>query len=43
LPLNPLEPVDVPPVAWFERVVSLAAQKFLLDQTAAPSPFVETN
>jgi len=43
LPLNPLEPVDVPPVAWFERVVSLAAQEFLLDQTVALSPFVETN
>jgi hypothetical protein len=41
LPLNPLEPFDVTPVPWFERVVSLAAQKFLLDQTAALSPFVE--
>ena len=37
LPLNPLKPDDVPPVAWFERVVYVAAQKFLLGQTAAQS------
>jgi hypothetical protein len=42
LPLNPLKPEDVPPVPWFERVVSLAAQKFLLDQTGVNShPFSE--
>jgi hypothetical protein len=42
LPLNPLKPDKVPPVPWFERVVSLAAQKFLLDQNGAQSlPFVE--
>jgi hypothetical protein len=42
LPLNLLKPDKVPPVAWFERVVSLAAQQFLLDQNAAKSlPFVE--
>ena len=42
LPLNPLKQVEVPPVPWFERVVSLASRKFLLDQTAAESsPFVD--
>jgi hypothetical protein len=42
LPLNLLKPDKVPPVTWFERVVSLAAQKFLLDQNGARYlPFVE--
>jgi hypothetical protein len=42
LPLDPLESDDIPPVAWFERVVYLAVRKFLLDQTAVRSlPFVE--
>jgi hypothetical protein len=42
LPLNPLKPDKVPPVAWFERVVYLAARKFLMDQIAAQSlPFME--
>jgi hypothetical protein len=41
LPLNPLKP-GVPPVAWFERVVFLAAQMFLLNQAATESfPFIE--
>jgi hypothetical protein len=38
LPLNPLMPDEVPPVAWFERVVSLATRKFLLDRTGLKSP-----
>jgi hypothetical protein len=42
LPLNPLKPANVPPVPWFERVVSLASQKFLLEQSASESrPFVD--
>lgn len=41
MPLNPLKPPEVPPVPWFDRVVSLAAQKFLLEQTGLSAvPFV---
>jgi hypothetical protein len=41
-PLNPLSPDTVPPVAWFERVVSIAAQKFLVEQTEVRSiPFLQ--
>lgn len=40
-PLNPLKPAEVPPVPWFDRVVSLAAQKFLLEQTGLTAvPFL---
>ena len=40
LPLNPLAPPEIPPVVWFERVVSLAVRRFILNYTSAPtSPF----
>ncbi len=39
LPLNPLGRPDIPPVPWFERVVSIAAQKFLTP--VGNAPFVE--
>lgn len=36
-----LQPAEVPPVTWFERVVSVAARKFLLDTCSISSlPFV---
>jgi hypothetical protein len=39
---NPLRPKEVPPVAWFERVVSVAARKFLTDKTSSKeAPFTE--
>ncbi len=39
--LNPLKPPEVPPVPWFDRIVSLAAQKFVLEQTGLSAvPFV---
>lgn len=42
MPLNPLRPPEIPPVTWFERVVSVAAVKFLLDQTnVSAAPFIE--
>jgi len=40
LPLNPLDAPEVPPVVWFERVVSLAVRRFLLEYVNLPaSPF----
>jgi hypothetical protein len=33
-----LQPTEVPPVAWFERVVSLAARKFLMELSSVKSP-----
>ncbi len=42
LPLNPLKPDNVPPVPWFERVVSGAARKFLFDKSEVKLiPFLE--
>lgn len=42
LPVNPLTRPPVPPVTWFERVVSTAARKFLLDRALVKSaPFLE--
>jgi hypothetical protein len=42
MPLHPLTPPEIPPVAWFERVVSIAARKFLLEQVGvAEPPFVQ--
>ncbi len=41
LPLDPLATPDVPPVPWFERVVSVASQRFIQEQTSAAStPFL---
>jgi hypothetical protein len=31
----------IPPAPWFERIVSVAARKFLLGDPANPAPFVE--
>lgn len=40
LPLNPLIQPAIPPVVWFERVVSLAARRFILEYTSVgASPF----
>jgi len=42
LPLNPLLPSEVPPVVWFERVVSLAVRRYILDATSTrASPFAD--
>lgn len=42
MPLHPLKPPEVPPAAWFERVVSIAARKFLLEQAGvSEAPFVQ--
>jgi hypothetical protein len=42
MPLNPLKPPEIPPVTWFERVVSVAARKFLMEQTGvSAAPFIE--
>lgn len=42
--LLPIEsPLEIPPVPWFERVVSLAARKYLFEQTSINSePFLST-
>jgi hypothetical protein len=37
LPLDFLARVDIPAVAWFERVVFSAAQKLFAEETAAES------
>jgi hypothetical protein len=35
-----MQQADVPPVPWFERIVSLAAQKFLIEKgSIASAPF----
>ncbi len=39
LPLNPLAKPDVPPVVWFERVVSLAVRRFIQYASMGSSPF----
>ncbi|GEM_PF-1983285 len=42
LPLNLLMRSDIPPVAWFERVVSIAAREYILGRTAVEvPPFVD--
>jgi hypothetical protein len=42
MPLHPLKPPEIPPAAWFERVVSIAARKFLLEQAGvSDAPFVQ--
>jgi hypothetical protein len=41
LPLDPLGRPDIPPVAWFERVVSIAARKYLLP--TGPKPFLDAS
>lgn len=42
VPLLGLTPKDVPPVAWFERVVSVAARRFLIAKCSVESePFAE--
>jgi len=41
LPIHPLGKLELPPATWFERVVSIAARKFLLGDR--PSPFAETS
>jgi hypothetical protein len=40
LPFNLFGKLEFPPATWFERVVSLAARKFLLADATAP--FTET-
>jgi hypothetical protein len=40
LPSNLLGKIEIPPVTWFERVVSIAAQRFLL--AGNPEPFIQT-
>jgi hypothetical protein len=43
MPLHPLERPKIPPAVWFERVVSMAARKFLLEQTGVSEPpFAQT-
>src|SRR6185295_11143687 len=40
LPLNLLDSPGLPPVVWFERVVSLAVRRFILEYASLPgSPF----
>jgi hypothetical protein len=39
LPVNMLDQTDIPAASWFERVVSIAARKFILIDN--PYPFVE--
>lgn len=41
LPVDPLGRPDIPPVPWFERVVSIAARRFLIP--IGPAPFVDYN
>jgi hypothetical protein len=36
LPIDPLGRPEIPPVPWFERIVSTAAQKFLIPAGSAP-------
>jgi hypothetical protein len=36
LSLDPLARVEIPPVTWFERVVSTAARRYLLAEKAPP-------
>jgi hypothetical protein len=36
LPLDPLGRPEIPPVPWFERIVSTAARKFLIPDGSAP-------
>ena len=40
MPLNLVEPPDIPPLVWFERVTSIAVRNFLLRNIELP--FVET-
>jgi hypothetical protein len=39
LPVDPLGRPEIPPLPWFERVVSTAARKFLIP--AGPAPFAD--
>ena len=39
LPVDPLGRPEIPPLPWFERIVSIAARKFLIP--AGPAPFVD--
>jgi hypothetical protein len=41
LPLDPIGRLEIPPVPWFERVVSIAARKYLIPTGARP--FVEAS
>lgn len=36
LPLDPVGRPEIPPVPWFERIVSIAARKFLIPSGSAP-------
>ena len=36
LPLNPLKKLEIPPVTWFERVVSVAARRYLVRDGTEP-------
>jgi hypothetical protein len=38
MPLHPLKPPEIPPAPWFERVVSIATRKFLLEQVGGSEP-----
>jgi hypothetical protein len=39
LPLEPDGQPEIPPVTWFERVVSIAVRRYLMP--AGPMPFIE--
>jgi hypothetical protein len=41
LPVDPLGRPDIPPVPWFERIVSTAARKYLIP--ASPAPFADSD
>jgi hypothetical protein len=40
LPVDPLGRPEIPPVPWFERIVSTAARRFLIP--AGPAPFADS-
>ncbi len=40
LPVDPLGRPEIPPLPWFERIVSTAARRFLIP--AGPAPFADT-
>jgi hypothetical protein len=39
MPLDLTERPEIPPVAWFERIVSIAARRFLIPK--GPAPFID--
>ncbi len=39
MPIDPTERPEIPPVPWFERIVSIAARRFLIP--TGPIPFID--